>query len=127
MGIEDQPKPSMRDIIEADLETRKHHGKDLPHLDLNNVPFSILFGFTEDFQREPEAVATGKKTKEQFKEDARAAISASGVDEKALVEYVKMLSQKGLAAADAQLHRKLVLPVYIKMREMGYTENDLYI
>lgn len=65
------------------------------------------------------------RTREEFERDLDSSVEESGVDKIALGQYVDVLLEQGLLAGNGKSFRELILPVFIKMREKGYTESNL--
>jgi len=71
-------------------------------------------------------------TEQQFKEDIKTAIEQSDIDKNALAQYIDGYIQESRGAPkhskyDPELYERLILPVYIKLREMGYSRQDLIV
>jgi len=70
------------------------------------------------------------KTGEEFFDDVGKAIVAAGIDREALYAYLESLDQVGSGNGqkkDLPLIKTLLLPVFVKLREMGYSYTDLNI
>lgn len=66
------------------------------------------------------------KSLEEFQRDISTAISASGVEIVALIDYIDRTHREGLfQPATAEIYRELFVPVYFMLREKGYTHNTL--
>lgn len=69
-------------------------------------------------------------THKQFDEDVKTAIRESGIDEAAFTRLMDQFDPQKMRLIHifntAEIFREFILPIYIKLREMGYTERDLY-
>ena len=72
----------------------------------------------------PNATISGR-TSEEFMQDFRTAVEESGVDKNALGQYIDLINNLGISEGSEDTHRKLLLPIFIKLREKGYTKTDL--
>jgi len=65
------------------------------------------------------------ETKQQFLDEIEKAITESGVDRNKLLEYITARRDNIIREPDKESQRILFLPIYIKLREMGYSHVDL--
>ena len=66
------------------------------------------------------------KSPEEFQNDILTAIQESGIDKEALREYLDQVSNQGIfPLAKAKIYQELLVPIYLKLREMGYSEFEL--
>ncbi len=88
----------------------------------------------EEFMRNREYVRgvlqrRSGKSLEEFEIDIFTAIQESGVDKTALGEYIDSFTQGGKGGlydlATAEIYQRLFVPVYLKLRGMGYTKFEL--
>ena len=68
-----------------------------------------------------------EQTGGRFSRDIASAIEEAGVNKQDIEDYVSKLASRGLNmnAVDLNLHRTLILPVFIKMKEKGYDESSI--
>jgi len=127
MPLDHEPEQSMEEIvgeeIRKEIDFNRGHRLAFIHF-FNNFPLKILGTLMGDVRSFHLATINGRSP-EQFAKDVIIAIKESGVDEKALRGYVDFLRMNGLSEGDDESYRKLILPVFIKLREMGYRTNDL--
>ena len=85
------------------------------------------FSEDEEKRRTEEGYSERKweETGEEFLASIDIAISESGVDRQKLLEYNTALFDSGHHSCDPKIEKILFLPIYIKLREMGYTHADL--
>ncbi len=132
MTLEGEPKPSMQDIVEAELEKdflgnkERHPNENEDVLRenamrwyLNNFPNKLPGGHSYfPFK------GGVRITREESTQDLESAITTSGVDRQKLEEALK---QKGNAIRDWDIQSmiELLLPIFVKLREMGYEYDSL--
>lgn len=130
MPLDHEPEQSMEEIVEEeireDFERSGYNDKYKQHAHMSLVNFFDHFpiNIMQSMAGEVGMETLSGRSPKQVAQDIVTAIKTSGVDMGKLEEYVKSVCAKGLVAGNNKSHRELILPVYIKLREMGYTEAD---
>jgi len=66
------------------------------------------------------------KSLEEYQNDILIAIHESGVNPVTLRMYFDRIQESGLSdSATAEIYKELFVPIYLKLREMGYPRNSL--
>jgi len=151
MELENEPKPSMREIIEAEMKSglerlKTEIGKTYDQNDsldptktLDDVVYFNYFthfpinlpNSKGEFTRSKEYLRRvlekiSGKSPEEFQQDILIAIQKSGVNKEALQEYLDKVSSQGIfPPANAKIYQELLVPIYLELREMGYSQFEL--
>ena len=167
MSLENEPKPSMADIVESEIQSQPGQNEfarikrvtnnfvhRLPRSDGKSVDALTAEAFGKPLdpskryldecvmrdETEETVIAELRKdgysdkrifgTHSQFDEDVRTAIRESGIDAVAFARLMDQYDPQKMRLIqifnNAEIFREFILPIYIKLREMGYTLRDLY-
>ena len=127
---------SMEEIVNAEIDQCRQQNPEITENGLyvghlNNFPTYLP---NTKYRSPPQEVREGRVSHEKFKRDVQTAIRESfwSLDPEAIKDkkeaflaYVNFLSHLGMAEGTAELHRRFIYPVYIKLREMDYTHSGL--
>lgn len=127
---------TMEDIVKEELEQCRHQD---PEISENGLYVGFLNNFptylpNSRYKFPPMDVRDGKVSHEKFRRDVRTAIRESvwSIDSNAfrvrkeqLLAYVNFLCHLGISGGTAHLHKEFIYPVYVKLREKGYTHSGL--
>lgn len=129
-------KRSMEEIVEIELEQCRRQN---PEISENGLYVGFLNNFptylpNSRYKSPPMDVREGKVSHEKFRRDVRTAIresvwsidsNAFRVKKEQLLAYVNFLCHLGINEGTAHWHKEFIYPVYVRLREKGYTHSGL--